>query len=507
MKRLYGLAFILMGGLSLAQTESQEITLPVFRFAENRTVKFDLLPTTRVPGASMKAQVKFEEGQFRIEVEYKQMKPAVLFGGDVTCYVLWAVNRDGAVQNLGELWVRPGDENDKVQFSTGLRNFGLLVTAESYFQVPKPSEMIIFLSTGRADPPVSVNPVTFGPLAPAPKYGIGDVGTVRYDGSKPLDLVQAERVYGIAEDLGTEKYAGDLHSQATLALEQATHMYQRGSKEGTQRFARRSVAASNEAISLTSRKLEIEELERQIAQRQSEMQALENRAAQAESRAADAARNAAEVEEKLSSASRELADIQTQKSQLEREKSALQSEMVSLQSEKSRLESEKAGLLREQEALKLSMQELEVEKTDLQGRLQDALSRVADTRESARGYILNLPDILFDVGESTLKADARVALGKLAGILLIMQDLNLRIEGHTDSTGSPSYNLRLSQRRADSVFDFLAGEGISSSRMQTAGYGMERPIADNSTSQGRSQNRRVEVIIAEGTIAEASGAE
>jgi outer membrane protein OmpA-like peptidoglycan-associated protein len=127
---------------------------------------------------------------------------------------------------------------------------------------------------------------------------------------------------------------------------------------------------------------------------------------------------------------------------------------------------------------------------------------VADTRESARGFIVNLPDILFDVGEATLKTDATVALAKLAGILLIMQDLNLRVEGHTDSTGTASFNLRLSERRADSVFDFLAAQGIQVARMKTAGYGMERPIADNSTAAGRSQNRRVEIIIAEGEVSE-----
>jgi outer membrane protein OmpA-like peptidoglycan-associated protein len=119
--------------------------------------------------------------------------------------------------------------------------------------------------------------------------------------------------------------------------------------------------------------------------------------------------------------------------------------------------------------------------------------------------IVNLPDILFDVGEATLKREAQLPLAKLAGILLIMQDLNLRIEGHTDSTGSPSFNQRLSESRADSVFDFLVTQGIRSSRIETAGYGMERPIADNATAEGRSKNRRVEIIIAEGDVAEETG--
>ncbi|UCF38882.1 MAG: OmpA family protein, partial [Acidobacteriota bacterium] len=99
-------------------------------------------------------------------------------------------------------------------------------------------------------------------------------------------------------------------------------------------------------------------------------------------------------------------------------------------------------------------------------------------------------------------SEAQLPLVKLAGILLIMQDLNLRIEGHTDSTGSPSFNQRLSEQRADSVFDLLVTQGVSSTRIRTAGYGMERPIEDNATSEGRTKNRRVEIIIAEGDVAE-----
>src|SRR5690606_6296425 len=185
-------------------------------------------------------------------------------------------------------------------------------------------------------------------------------------------------------------------------------------------------------------------------------------------------------------------------------------ELDQMAAEKERLEIAMADLRQKQQSLVESMKSLEAdrarierEKAIVEDRLQGALSQVAETRDSARGFILSLPDILFDVDQATLKPEARVVLAKLTGILLILPDLNVRIEGHTDSTGSASYNMRLSQQRADSVFNFLAEQGLSSQRMKAVGYGMERPIADNSTREGRQRNRRVEIIIAEGDIQEA----
>jgi outer membrane protein OmpA-like peptidoglycan-associated protein len=149
------------------------------------------------------------------------------------------------------------------------------------------------------------------------------------------------------------------------------------------------------------------------------------------------------------------------------------------------------------------MASLREEKAQLSNRLEGALGQVAETRSTARGMIVNLPDILFDVNQSTLKPDAKLVIAKLAGILLIMQDLNLRVEGHTDATGPYDYNLRLSEDRARSVVQFLAEQGIAATRMVAEGYGPDRPIASNDTGEGRSRNRRVELVIAEGTVAEA----
>jgi outer membrane protein OmpA-like peptidoglycan-associated protein len=223
------------------------------------------------------------------------------------------------------------------------------------------------------------------------------------------------------------------------------------------------------------------------------MDSLESRAKEAEEQLAQTQREREETMASLKDATAQVENLQDQRSQLEGELSNLRRQ----QEEAAKSMQEMQASLRQMRA---SMKDLETEKETLQSRLQGALSKVAETKESARGYIVNLPDILFDVGKATLKPDAQLVLAKLAGILLVMTDLNVRVEGHTDSTGSAEFNLKLSQDRAGSVATLLSTQGVDAARIQTAGYGMDRPVADNSTAAGRQKNRRVEIIIAEGEI-------
>ncbi len=491
--------------LPMLQAASTEVTLQVVRFPEKRDVELTLLPTRRISRARMKAKVKFEEGQSRIELSYDEMKPAVLFAGDVTCYVLWAVNRDGGVENLGELWVRPGRDKDSLKFSTGLRTFALMVTAEPYYQVAQPSELIISWNDASRDLQAPAQALGFSDFAATPEHGLESLEAVIYDGKASLDLLQAQKVHEIAGRLGAEEHASAIYREATMTLQQATFMTRGGgAKKGAQEYARRSVASSNEAIRVTLRTLEAKELEARIASRQAEMEMMEKRAAEAEA-------SAKESEAFVANLTSQKADLEAQKAAADKALQAASRELENIQRQQGEMEASLGALRREQADLKASMtmlqqekQKLAADKELLQGRLGQALSQVADTRESARGMIVNLPDILFDVGQAALKPEAKLVMAKLAGILLIMADLNLRIEGHTDSTGSASTNLTLSEKRANSVFDFLVPEGISSSRITAVGYGMDRPVADNATSDGRKKNRRVEIIISEGEVQEAS---
>jgi outer membrane protein OmpA-like peptidoglycan-associated protein len=282
-------------------------------------------------------------------------------------------------------------------------------------------------------------------------------------------------VLELARREGADTHAPGLVEEASRTLAQATALAgASGRRKEMADFSRRTVSLASEAIVVTRRRIEQRQLEARIAARKAEMEALEARARAAEGSATAAAAD-------LERARALKAAMETELARLEQEKTALESATVALEGEKALLQAQR---------------------TELAHRLEGALSRVAETRSSARGFIVNLPDILFDSNESTLKPAAKITIAKLSGILLLMPELNLRVEGHTDSTGSAAHNTSLSQRRADAVLAFLAEQGIADERMKAVGYGMERPVAENATAAGRGRNRRVELVIGEGPIGE-----
>ena len=118
-----------------------------------------------------------------------------------------------------------------------------------------------------------------------------------------------------------------------------------------------------------------------------------------------------------------------------------------------------------------------------------------NAKETDRGMVVTLGDVLFDTGKSDLKGGAAGNLVKLAAILNKYQDRTVIIEGHTDNVGSDDYNYGLSNRRANAVKSFLVNQGISAGRIDASGKGEDYPVADNGSPAGRQQNRRVEVII------------
>jgi outer membrane protein OmpA-like peptidoglycan-associated protein len=327
----------------------------------------------------------------------------------------------------------------------------------------------------------------FSGLGPAPAIEYPSVAKVIWDKSEPLDLRQAQKAYELAMKAGAEAYAPTQLLRARTTLAQASG-FTTGKKENAAvDYSRRSLALSSEALQVTARRKEAEAVEAEIARRTAEMDALTARAGEAEASAAAAAVALAE-------ANRAIEEIQRSRTEAE-------AAVLSAQGELARIETERMALVASVSALEAQSAELEREKADLSARLQGALSMVAQTQQSARGMIVSLPDILFDTNEATLKNEAKIVIAKLAGILLILPDLNLRVEGHTDSTGGADYNQVLSERRAFSVRDFLAQQGIAGQRMVAVGYGLTRPVADNSTREGRASNRRVEIVIAQGVIA------
>lgn len=458
-------SLVLVAGFAAAAPP--EVTLVAVQYPEKTTVQLDFSGTHGAPDAKIQGKVTFREGQARIVLDYESLKPAVLFGGDVTCYVVWAVSPGQRAENLGEL--PSGNGKGSSQFATALKRFALVVTAEPYYLVRQPSSMVMFVNQPPTKKNVSSESFVYSSFGEEPDHALDSIKTVAWDSDTPLELIQAEKAHEIAGRVGAESHAPETYQEATIALSQARNLATaRSRKKEFADYSRRAVALSNDAISISMSRIEAEQLEAEIAGRRAEMEALERHVAEANA---------------------ETARLEQERSQLESAMTALRQEQLALTTTVGSLETEKQRLARD--------------KVVLSDRLQGALSKVAETQSTARGMIVNLPDILFDVNQSTLKDDAELVIAKLAGILLIMQDLNLRIEGHTDATGSDAYNQRLSEQRAQSVYDFLLDQGIEARRMKAVGYGPTRPIADNTTAEGRSRNRRVEIVIAEGVVAEA----
>jgi len=400
------------------------------------------------------------------------MEPAVLFAGDITAYVLWAVTPDGSVENLGEIVADKKSASGSVQAYTGKRTIALMVTAEPFATVTRPTELVIFVSGGVQGLNVSNTPFLFKDFTTDYKPAIESIASVQYNDPTPAAVKQASKAMEIAARLNAAAVNPKAMDGAQIAFGKA--MSSTGNKKVMADQARVAAQLASQAIKDTIKANEAKAAAEAEAKRLAERAALEQRAATAESEADRIAR--------------ELREVQTQREALAIETADLAKQAAGLAAERDELAKQAAALAADRDAIKK-------ERDDLAGMLKGALSSVAETTESARGVIVSLSGILFDVGKATLKPASQITVAKLAGILMVFPNMNLSIEGYTDSTGSADLNMRLSMDRARSVYEFLMAQGISNSRMKYQGFGPENPVAPNDTEANRARNRRVEVVL------------
>jgi len=531
-----------------------DVPLAVVQFPEAKGIDLKMAATSRVAPAEAEAEIKFKNGQADVEVDAKKLPPAILFGGDVTSYVVWAVSRDGNAENLGELIVRGTSASG--EYRTGQKEFALMVTAEPYALVLKPSELVCFTSVAPPPKKVKSSPVSFSGFVAAPALGNPQIGGMRYTGAEPVEIVQAQHVLDQAKAMGAEKVAPDSIRDAGITLAQATNSFKGGNDKVGVDYARRSLSMSSTAIRDTQKRMAEQAAADAAARRAAEMQSLEQQKAAAQARAADSEKQAlaareqavaareqalaaeqqlAQARQQAAAAQQQMTTLQDQAAAAQQEAAAAQqraaaaglsaeaadaarrdadearrrAEALAAQATAAKAEAERttaevatvaAGLEKQNSQLQKENDRLVKERDDLAGQLDGALSSVAQITKTARGVVVNLPDILFDVNKATLKQNTQVALAKLAGIVQVFPKINLRIEGYTDSTGSDELNMRLSKERAEAVLGFLQAQGVAASRMTAIGYGPKFPVADNGTVEGRARNRRVEIILAEGVI-------
>ncbi|HKF41903.1 MAG TPA: OmpA family protein [Thermoanaerobaculia bacterium] len=517
------LALFALGASALAG----EMTLNIIQYPDRRSVDVPFVTTDRAPtGATLTADVDLKEGQARIDINYRKMQPAALFGGNITAYTVWAVSRAGLFENLGELWI-DGESGD-VKFQTGMKEFAMFVTAEPVPGIWRPSDMVVFSSGPTTSQYAKNSTLQFNGFGMAMKHDRESIGLLKWTGKEPIPLYQARRSYEIAAEMQLEQYDEKSMREAKTTLAQATNA-QSGSSKVMTDYSRRTVALVTTAARAMYKAAQEKAAAEAAARRQAELDALSTKAAEAEksAAAADAARKQAQEAETQANLLRSRAEVEKNEAEkakadmaaaaaaLEAQKKDLESQMAALKAEKdgadkskadavaatAALDAQKKDLEAQMAAMAVENQRIGAERDAMAQRLLGALMLVADTQNTARGVVVNLSDILFDTGKATLKTEAQVSLAKMCGVLAVFPNLNLRIEGYTDSTGTDEINNKLSHDRAATVMVFLQGQGIQGSRMTSDGYGSKFPVASNDTNEGRAKNRRVAVVVAEGVIA------
>jgi len=485
---------------------TQQNDMPVFRVdVTERTTKavnyrhrggstmVDFRGTDLLPNVDGHAKVDGKNGRMAISLELKHLPPASDFGGQFLTYVLWAITPEGRAVNLGE--VLPKDNGkDKLDVTTDLQAFGMIVTAEPYYAVTYPSnkvvaENILRTTTTGFEEPIDAK---FDVLEGG-QYTI-DIPGDQLPSSKasvnvPLDLLEARNAVVIAKAAGAQEYAPDSLTKAEDMLQRAEDYYQR--KQGVTPIgtaARGATQMAEDARVLTLRrkqqaKLDEERRERLEAQQKAEADAAiaQAKAAQAQAQADEDARRRAQAEQAEADARRREAEAQAQQ-----QAALAQQQQAQAAADAARLAAAQAEQQR-QEAIR--------QKEEMRARLLAQLNQVLQTRDTARGLIVSMPDVLFAFNKYTLKPEARERLAKISGIVLAYPDLKLEVDGYTDAIGSDEYNLTLSDKRANAVRDYLTSSGVSAANVSAHGFGKAEPVADNKTAAGRQLNRRVEMIV------------
>jgi len=467
--------------------------------------KIDFSGTSLLPNSHGEAKVESKQGYVEIEVEFRNLPEATQFGAEYLTYVLWAITPEGRTSNLGEI-LRNGTSS-KLDVTTELQAFGLIVTAEPYFAVSRPSDIVVMENVVRPDTAGKIELIDakYELLQRGQYEHLANVLDLRVNRKMPLELYEARNAIQIARSSGAERYATETFHKAESNLKQAETYRARnaGSKPVTM-TARQAVQIAEDARAIAVKRQDDELLatERQAGADRESRAENERAAAQAEAdrvtREAETARIKAQAEserltrEKDAQAAAALAEAD----RLKRENDArLTAAALDADRLKRENDAQRAANQAELDNAARQKAQLEAEKLELRTQLLKQFNDILQTRDTARGLIVNMSDVLFDTGKYSLRPLAREKLAKVAGIVSGHPGLRLDVEGHTDSVGSDDYNQRLSEQRGSAVRDYLTQQGMPVSSVTAKGLGKSQPVASNDTAQGRQQNRRVELVI------------
>jgi outer membrane protein OmpA-like peptidoglycan-associated protein len=458
--------------------------------------RLDFAGTTLMPSANGEAKVNSKRGSIEVDAEFGDLERPTTFGNEYLTYVLWAISPEGRAVNLGEVLL--GDNHrSKVRVTTDLQAFALIVTAEPYYAVRQPSNVVVLENVVRDSTKGTTEAVNA-------KYELMERGGYIPTGYKfdpvvlnarlPLEFFEARNALRIAQSEGAEQYASDSYQHAVQLMNNADEFATSKHVELKPLIAvsRDAVQTAEDAREIAVKKLDEIRLanERQdsansqaMLQGQADAATRQKEQAQADAARAQVAKAQAEADAQSAQAARAQAESDTAKAR---------ADTATAQNATAQAQSDMAN---DQAASAASLAAAEADKAAMRAKLSEQLNLILQTRDSARGLIVSMSDVLFDTGKYSLKPGAREKLAKVAGILIAYPGLDIEVGGYTDNVGSDSMNQTLSENRARSVRDYLVQEGVATNSVSAKGFGNTLPVATNDNSTGRQQNRRVELLV------------
>jgi outer membrane protein OmpA-like peptidoglycan-associated protein len=481
---------IMLSLSALAQTNSQSATTvapmaqtPTFRVVvttrttpavnyrhHSGATKVNFAGTNLMPTANGEAEVNSKRGTIEVKAEFGNLQSPKTFGNEYLTYILWAISPEGRAVNLGEVLVG-GDSRSKLHVTTDLQAFALIVTAEPYYAVRQPSDVVVLENVIRKDTKGTVETVDA-------KYELMERGGYIPTGYKfdpvvlnaklPLEFFEARNAVRIAQSEGAEQYAPDSYQRAVQLM------------NNSDEYATRKNVPNKPLIAVARETVQTAEDARAIAVKKMDDQRIAN---------------------DLQNSTDAQAQSQAQADDATRQKEQAQSDMAANQAASAAAVSAAQA---DADQSRLAAQQANTDKAAMRARLSAQLNSILETRDSARGLIVSMSDVLFDTGQYSLKPGAREKLAKVAGILLAYPGLNIEVGGYTDNVGGDDMNQKLSENRADAVRDYLVQEGVTTNSVSARGFGNTLPVASNDNSAGRQQNRRVELLVSGDAIGDRS---
>jgi outer membrane protein OmpA-like peptidoglycan-associated protein len=502
---------------SASPAKSVSRTTKAVNYRRAGAAKIDFQGTELMQQASGEARVQNKGSRTEIDAKFLGLDEATKFGLEYLTYVLWAVSPGGRAVNLGEVVLKNGA--GEVKAISDMQTFGMIVTAEPYFSVTQPGNTVVLENV--------FGPATLGKVenidASYELLGRGIYSSSNtkienaifgIDRKTPLELFEARNSLRIAHIALADKYAASTLAKAEQQLKNAEDIYARKSdKKSVIAAAREVVQTAEEARVMAVKQKAEEDANAKIA---ADKRAAEDREAkaradaiaevqrrkdaelarqQAETAKAEALRMQQEAQQAAAAAARQQAEAEKASAAALLQQQAAQAAADQAAKDRASAQAQQRAAEAETEKARQAAAQAEAEKGQLRAQLLSQLNSILQTRDSARGLIVNMSDVLFDTGSYTLKPGAREKLAKISGIVLAHPGLSLQIEGHTDSVGGDDFNQQLSERRADSVRDFLAEQGVAPSSITAHGFGKTQPVASNDTPEGRQRNRRVELVV------------